>query len=242
MRFRPFLLTAAAAIVFTACSAGGATTAPATSAPSTAPSSAEPSMAPSMDPSMEPSPAAVMTDSAAANLRVALDTKLGAHIIFASKATGAALDGRADEFAAYGGLLNTNGTALGAMIGSVYGADAETQFNLIWSAHNGFFVDYTTGVATKDQAVMDKAVQDLTTVYLPQFSEFLAGATDLPVDAVTSLVKDHVLTTKAIVDAQATGDWAVASAADLAAGDHMQMIGDPLAAAIVAKLPEKFAN
>ena len=183
-----------------------------------------------------------MTDSAAANLRVALDAKLGAHIIFASKATGAALDGRADEFAAYGGLLNTNGTDLGAMIGSVYGADAETQFNLIWSAHNGFFVDYTTGVAKKDQAMQDKAVQDLTMVYVPDFVEFLAGATDLPADVLTTLITDHVLTTKAIVDAQATEDWTAVAAADLMAGDHMQMIGDPLAAAIVAKLPEKFAN
>ncbi len=235
MRFRPILLTAAAAIVFTACSGGGATTAPATSAPSTAPSSAEPSMAPSMDPSMEPSPAAVMTASAAADLRVALDTKLGAHIIFASKATGAALDGRADEFAAYGGLLNTNGTDLGAMIGSVYGADAETQFNLIWSAHNGFFVDYTTGVATKDQAMQDKAVQDLTTVYVPDFSALIAGATGLPLDAVTGLITDHVLQTKAIVDAQAAKDYEAAYAAVRTAYAHMQMIGDALATAIVGQ-------
>ena len=39
------------------------------------------------------------------------------------------------------------------MIGSVYGAEAKDEFNRIWSAHNGFFVDYTTGVATKDQAM-----------------------------------------------------------------------------------------
>ena len=59
----------------------------------------------------------------------------------------------------------------------LYGADAKDQFNKIWSAHNGFFVDYTTGVATKDKAKQDKAVQDLTTVYVPQFADFLAGAT-----------------------------------------------------------------
>ena len=89
----------------------------------------------------------------------------------------------------------------------LYGAAAKDQFNQIWSAHNGFFVDYTTGVATKDQAKMDKAVQDLTTVYLPQFTDFLAGATDLPKDALTALIKEHVLTTKAIVDAQGTKDF-----------------------------------
>jgi hypothetical protein len=180
--------------------------------------------------------------SAAVGLRVALNQLLQEHLYLASSATGAALGGRSDEFAAAGAALNTNGTDLGAAIGSLYGDEAKDEFNRIWSAHNGFFVDYTTGVATKDQAVMDKAVEDLTTVYLPEFSTFLAGATDLPVDAVTALVEEHILTTKAIVDAQATGDWAAASAADRTAGQHMQMIADPLAAAIVAKLPDMFAN
>ena len=73
------------------------------------------------------------TDSDAANLRVSLDQLLGEHIILASKATGAALGGRNDQFAAYGDLLNTNGTDLGAAIGSIYGSDAQDKFNEIWS-------------------------------------------------------------------------------------------------------------
>jgi hypothetical protein len=170
--------------------------------------------------------------SDAANLRVDLNYLFGEHLILASKATNAALGGRTDEFNAYGGLLNTNGTDIGAAIGSLYGTDAQDQFNSIWSAHNGFFVDYTTGVATDDQAKQDKAVQDLTTVYVPQFSEFLAGATGLPVDAVTQLVTEHVLTTKAIVDAQGAEDWAGAYAAIREAYAHMSMIGDALAPAI----------
>jgi hypothetical protein len=90
--------------------------------------------------------------------------------------------------------------------------------------------------------MMDKAVEDLTTVYLPDFAEFLAGATDLPQDALEGLIQDHVLTTKAIVDAQGAGDVAAAAAADREAAMHMRMIGDPLAAAIVAKLPDQFAS
>ena len=43
----------------------------------------------------------VATDTAAADLRTKLNLALGEHIIFASKATGAALGGRTDEFAAY---------------------------------------------------------------------------------------------------------------------------------------------
>ncbi len=237
-RFQMLTATVLTAAVLTACGASGASTAPTSATPTSAPAmtdqmSSTPSMAPAGS-------AAPMTDSAAANLRTKLDLALGEHIILASKATGAALGGRNDEFAAYGTLLNTNGTDIGAMIGAAYGAEAKDTFNQIWSAHNGFFVDYTTGVATKDQGKTDKAVRDLTTVYVPAFSKFISDATGLPMDAVVSLTTDHVLQTKAIVDAQAKGDWTAAYAAIRAAYAHMQMIGDAIAPAIATKFADKF--
>jgi len=179
-------------------------------------------------------------NTSAAGFRVALNQLLQEHLYLATFATDAAFDGRSDAVTAALATLGQNGTDIGAAIGSLYGADAQDAFNTIWSAHNGFFVDYTTGVATKDQAKQDKAVSDLTTVYVPQFAAFLAGATGLPEDALTSLITDHVLTTKAVVDAQGAGDAAAAAAADLLAAQHMEMIGDPLAAAIVASQPASF--
>jgi hypothetical protein len=238
VKLRNLVVTAAIGLSLAACGTGTATTAPSTAAQPSAPAMSHDTM--SAQPSMGPSEGPMMTDSAAADLRTKLDVLLGEHLILASKATDAALGGRTDAFNAYGTLLNTNGTDIGAMIGAAYGDAAKDQFNQIWSAHNGFFVDYTTGVATKDQAKMDKAVQDLTTVYVPAFAQFLAGATDLPVDALTSLTTEHVLTTKAVVDAQGKGDQMAAAAADRMAAQHMEMIADPLAAAIVAKLPDKF--
>jgi hypothetical protein len=213
-----------------ACTADPGTSA--TPSASMAESTDHESMAPE-----SPDASAGMGDTAditsdAANLRTDLDYLLGEHLILAAKATGAALGGRTDQFEAYGGLLNTNGTDLGAAIGSVYGPEAEDEWNRIWSAHNGFFVDYTTGVATDDMAVQDQAVSDLTEIYVPEFSAFLAGATGLPEDAISGLVTDHVLQTKAVVDAQAAGDWAAAYEAVRTAYAHMQMIGDALAPAI----------
>jgi hypothetical protein len=190
--------------------------------------------------SMAPSGATATTASKAADLRTKLDLLLGEHIILATKATGAALGGRTDEFGAYGALLNTNGTELGAMIGAAFGADAQDQFNKIWSAHNGFFVDYTTGVAKKDKAMQDKAVKDLTTIYVPQFSKLIAGATGLPEDAVAKLTTEHVLETKQVVDDQAKKDFKAAYAGIRKAYAHMQMIGDAIAPAIAAKVPDKF--
>ena len=183
---------------------------------------------------------AVVVDSKAADLTTKLNVLLGEHLILASKATGAALGGRNAEFAAYGGLLNKNGTDIGDMIGAAYGSAAKDQFNAIWSAHNGFFVDYTTGVATKNQAKMDAAVTNLTTVYLPQFSKLISDATGLPLATVTDLTKTHILTTKDIVDAQGKKDWPAAYAAIRKAYAHMQMIGNPLGAAIAAKKPDLF--
>jgi hypothetical protein len=176
----------------------------------------------------------------AAGFRTALNNFLQEHLFLASFATDAAIGGRNDEFAAAGDALNQNGTDLGAVIGDLYGAEAQDEWNRIWSAHNGFFVDYTTGVATDDMAMQDQAVEDLTTVYVPEFTTFLAGATGLPEQALTDLITDHVLTTKAIVDAQGAGDAEAAAQADRTAAQHMRMLGDPLAEAIVNALPEKF--
>jgi hypothetical protein len=180
-------------------------------------------------------------DSPGVGFRVALDQLLQEHLYLATLATDAALGGRDKEFASAGSALNTNGTDIGGAIGTLFGQQAQDAFNTIWSAHNGFFVDYTTGVATKDQAKMDQAVTDLTTVYVPQFAAFLAGATGLPEEELAELITHHVITTKAVVDAQGARDVSAAAMADLTAGQHMQMIGDPLAAAIVAALPDSFA-
>jgi hypothetical protein len=179
-------------------------------------------------------------DSKAADLRVTLNLLLSEHLILAAKATGAALDGRMDESSAYGALLGTNGTDLGKLVKEAFGTGAETAFNGIWSAHNGFFVDYTLGVASDDEAKKTKAVADLTGMYVPQFSDLISGATGLPKATVTDLTMEHVLQTKAIVDAQAEKDWTKAYAAIREAFGHMAMIGDPLSKAIAAKVPEKF--
>ena len=67
-------------------------------------------------------------------------------------------------------------------------------------------VDYTVGVATKDQAKQQKAVEDLVG-YSQDFGAFLASANpNLPKDVVAGLVKDHILTLKPVIDAQAAGD------------------------------------
>jgi hypothetical protein len=57
---------------------------------------------------------------------------------------------------------------------------------------------------------------------------------------VHGLVKDHVVGLKAVVDAQARGDWSGTYAHLREAAGHMQMIADPLAEAIVKQFPDRF--
>ncbi len=214
-RWKPAAVAAAAALTLLACGN---------------PSGGQPSAAPGQGP----------TDTRAADLRVRLDYLLGEHLLLASKDTGAALGGRADDFTAYGSLLNRNGTDLGDLFGSAFGSSAANRFDQVWSAHNAYFVDYTTGVARQDQAAQGKAVQELTTDYVPEFADLLSGATGLPRDSVTDLLKEHVAGTRQIVDDQAKKDWPAVYADVRRAYAHMRAIGDALAPAIVKKESGKF--
>jgi len=178
--------------------------------------------------------------AAAASLRTTLNVALREHVYLAGSATNAALGGRDAEFKAAAGALDGNSVEITRAIGSVYGTEAEEAFLALWRRHIGFFVDYTVGVATKDQAKQDKAVTDLIG-YTQDFGAFLQSANpNLPKAVVAELVKHHVVTLKAVVDAQAAQDQSKAFTAIRTAAGHMQMIADPLAEAIVKQFPERF--
>jgi hypothetical protein len=179
-------------------------------------------------------------DSPAASLRTALNLALREHVYLASAATGAALGGRDAEFKAAAGALDANSVAIARAIGSVYGPEAEQAFLPLWRKHIGMVVDYTVGKATNDQAKQDRAVSDLIG-YTQDFGAFLSGANPgLPKAVVADLVKHHVVTLKAVIDAQAAKDHASAFVAERTGAGHMQMIADPLAEAIVQQFPDRF--
>jgi hypothetical protein len=188
--------------------------------------------------------AAAMTTSGtrAAGLRAALNNLMHEHVYLAAAATGAALDGREAEFKAAAAALDQNSVAIGQAIGSVYGGDAERAFLPLWRRHIGFAVDYTLGVAARDNVKADKAVSDLIG-YSEDFGAFLASANpNLPKGVVAGLVKHHVVSLKDVIDAQAAKDPAKTYTALRSAAGHMSMIADPLAEAIVKQFPDKFTG
>ena len=166
----------------------------------------------------------------AVDLRIAFNRLLGQHMLTAVDATQVALLG-GKSFDAEGAALQANTDDLAAAIGSIYGADAKKAFANQWNAHNGYFVNYTVATAKGDAAAKKTAVDGLA-MYTRDFGAFLAGATGLPADAVTSQLAMHVMHTAKAVDLFGTKDYA-GSYANAAMGYvHMGATGDILSGAI----------
>jgi hypothetical protein len=178
--------------------------------------------------------------SKAAELLTSLNVGLREHVFLASAATGAALGGRADEFAGAKAALDANSDAVTGVIAGVYGDEAGKQFAPLWKKHIDFLVDYTNAVAAKQQAKADEAMGNLL-AYTEEFGAFINTASPkLTKDAVAELIKTHVFTLKDVIDAQAAKNFTKAYTSERTAADHMAMIATGLATTVVAQFPTKF--
>lgn len=177
--------------------------------------------------------------SPASDLRLALNSILSEHVSLAASATGAALDGQDAEFKAAAAALDANSVDLAKLIGSAYGPSAETAFLEGWRRHIGFFVDYTVGAATNDQAKKDKAIADLQQ-YAVEVADLFNAANGLPKEDLVKLLETHVVTLTSVIDAQAAGNDELAYTRLRESVEHMQHFSDPLAEATVKKFPDKF--
>jgi hypothetical protein len=176
-------------------------------------------------------------DSKGSELRAGLTYLLEEHVYLAGISTGNALSG-ADPTPGLN-ALDENSQALAKAVGSVYGDAAGAQFLELWRKHIGFFVDYTVGKATNDQAKVEKARSDLDG-YRADFGAFLASANpNLTKDAVANELKPHVESLEAAIDAQAAKSSTQYAALSTAAS-HMPMTADVLAGAIAKQYPDKF--
>jgi hypothetical protein len=178
--------------------------------------------------------------SKAADLRAALDVLLTEHLTLSAAATGAALGGRQSEFQAAAVALDRNSIAVSKAIGSIYGLEVEKTFLELWREHIDLLVDYTIAVGTNDAVAQEDAVSSMSE-YAADFANFLSTANpDLPRAAVTDLLRTHVVTLKAVVDAQAANDHGAAYTAQHVAHDHMGAVAAALAETIVRQYPQNF--
>lgn len=178
----------------------------------------------------------------AADLRVALTSLLGEHVLLASAATNAALHGNDAEFQAAAAALDRNSIAIADAIGMVYGQPARNAFLPLWRKHIDFFVDYTVGVATGDTTKQKQAVADLD-AYRQDFGAFLASANpNLSKDAVAEALVPHVMHLASTVNAQAQKNYADAYAEIRKAYAHAGDLALVLAGAIAKQFPDRFTG
>jgi hypothetical protein len=213
----------AAALALTGCSMGGATASETETDASAAP--------------MEEETAAIDTvNSDGAALRATLTALLADHVYLAGAAINQALadggDLEAPLTAAAVAALDENSTEVAAAVGSVY-PDAEEPFLESWRSHIPFFVEYTLGKVTEDQARVDEAVSGLEQ-YAVSFGELINSVVPgLPAEAVQMELEMHATSLLAAIDANIAGDPEYFDLLKEAAS-HMPMTATALAGGIAA--------
>ena len=175
-------------------------------------------------------------DSDASNLRSGLTALLQEHVYLAGiaidSAVGAGGDLEKPLPKAAVAALDANSVALSKALGAAY-PDAEEPFLDSWRQHIGFFVNYTLGKATKDDAMVMQAETDLDG-YRIAFGQLINSVVpELPADAVAEELVPHVSTLTAAIDADVAGSPEVFGLLQTAAG-HMPMTAATLAAGIAA--------
>jgi hypothetical protein len=186
------------------------------------------------------SSAAVTSATKAADLRSDLVTLGLEHMTLTASAVDQTLDGSpgAGETAK---ALYTNGTDIGAAVGSVYGKDAEATFNTVWKLHLDQFVAYAVADSKGDANGKQAALTSIYTNYTKPLAAYLAKANpNLPEKTLYSLLADHVTQTAGIIDDHVAKDYAKENADLTAANKHIEGIFSALAGGIVAQFPSKF--
>jgi len=178
-------------------------------------------------------------EAPATQLRVALDRVLAEHAFLLIQAMRTGLT-PGPEFDAAAGALDANTNQLVAAIQSVYGKDAADAFGEQWRSHIGFIVDYARALNVKDSSAATLADSQLQQ-YVTNFSTLLASVVALPEAAVEGLIREHVEQLEQVASFE-TARYGEAYPAIRQTYEHMFMIGDGLATAIVAQSPARFTG
>lgn len=176
----------------------------------------------------------------AADLRSDLVTLGLEHMTLTDQAVDATLDGNKNA-TAFATALYSNGTDIGAAVGSIYGKDAETTFNSVWKLHLDQFVAYATAASKGDEAGKTAALNTIDSQYTKPLAQYLAKANpNLPEATLEGALRDHVAMTAKMIDYHVAGDYTNEAMELNMANKHMEGLFSTLAGAIVKQYPSKF--
>jgi hypothetical protein len=175
----------------------------------------------------------------AVDLRVTTNMLLQEHAYLATMTTGAASGGRGAERAAAARALAANAGALGKLLGGLFGASLETQFDQIWADKNLAMIAYASAsTATAKQS----ALNQMNGTFVSQFSALLQGSTGLLTSTSQPAILAQIEATIAVIDDQRSKSVARLGPDDRSAAASMQGLADLIAAAVVTKLRARFAT
>ncbi|NKE07640.1 copper amine oxidase [Mesobacillus selenatarsenatis] len=180
--------------------------------------------------------------NAAVDLRSDLDRLFSEHAYLAMTAMRKGANGEKD-FNQVAEALNGNTKDLTAAISSVYGDEAGSKFNEMWSSHIGYFVDYVKATAGNDEGAKQKALENLQR-YKNDFSAFISTATEgkLAEEQLAKGLQTHVDQLINGFNAFVEGDYEKAYMIQSDAMEHLYMTSKGLSSAIVSQNPDKFNN
>jgi hypothetical protein len=177
-------------------------------------------------------------ESKAADFRTRLDLLLGEHVFIIAKESSAS--SRPAEYTSYLRLLTANGNDLTELVRSAVGDSAATRFGQVWSTQNDFIVTYTIGLVTHNKAKADGAMSGIASTFIPQFSQFLNDLTQIPQDLIVTLLTQHLLEVKAMLDDQFAKNYPKLYDDLRTSYAHAAQVGDAAAPRITGRFPDKF--
>jgi hypothetical protein len=137
-----------------------------------------------------------------------LQALIGQHSILSAEMMRGRLRGDEDFAQAANAAVGKNTEALGQLVGSLFGAEAQQQFASLWSTHVTYLFNYARGLADRDDALRNQSRTELA-VYESDLAKFFAAASKgrLPQGSAETGLHAHVHQLLDQADAYAAKDY-----------------------------------
>jgi hypothetical protein len=168
-----------------------------------------------------------------------MDLLLGEQVMIVAKESAAAVN-HSDEYTTYASLLGFNAADLSVLVARAFGNTSGVQFMNVWSAQNGFLVDYAIGVVTHDDDKAKAAMSNLNSTFTPELTQLITTMSHLPSDPTSQVIVEQVSDDKAFIDDVFAGEFKPYYADLHRAYAHTSRLGDLLAEQIAIDFPDKF--
>lgn len=179
-------------------------------------------------------------DSQVATFRVEFNTLLHEHTVMAGEMVTALYEEK--DTSRLTKLMEENQNALAEKVENVYDAETRDRFSDLWTQHIEEYERYTTAKKENDTQAMNEAKENLEKIS-NDFGELFENAGEnLSASTVSSLMREHVSGTLAVVNAVAEDDTTKKANEMKEAYDQAGEFADTLSRGMILDNPNAFNN